>query len=516
MRARWGARATEGVLLASLAGAMLTLPSRAQAEILYARDGTFDSQTVIELARNLSRAHFSPPKSPLPESLAHLDYDQYRDIRFRPADAIWARQGLPFRLQLLHRGWLFTEPVEIALVSRGLAHHIAYRPELFTTGSLMTAMLPAEDIGFSGLRILFPINRPATFDEVAVLQGASYFRAVGRGQVYGLSARGLALKTADPAGEEFPIFRAFWVEEPKRTSSALVMHGLLDSPSTTGAFRFTIRPGSVTIIEVEAVLFPRSDLDRVGLATGTSMFLFGPDDRVRVDDFRSEVHDSDGLLMINGQGEHLWRPLANPVELQVSAFQDHSPRGFGLIQRDRNIADYQDLEAHYERRPSLWVEPAGDWGDGAVILTEIPSDSEIHDNIVAFWRPKTPIPAGQEFRCSYRLIWGEGPSTQYARARILATRVGRADVRAPTPVRRFIVDYSRVPGQMDTSPPEATVTTSVGEAKDVVVANNPITGGYRLSFVWNPKQAKLVELRAQLHFKNGGSAETWVYRWTKP
>ena len=506
-----------------LAGGLLPTPS-ARADATYIRDGTFDRDTVTELARRLSRSPFAPPKAPLPKALADLDYDQYRDIRARPSSTLWADRGTEFRLQLLPRGFVFTDPVEVALVAGGRCQRIAYKPDLFVTGDVMKSPLPTEDIGFSGFRVLFPINRRAVFDEVAVFQGASYFRSLGETEVYGLSARGLANKTAEPEGEEFPAFRAFWIEEPStRATQTLVVHALLDSPSVAGAYRFQIHPGHgathATTMDIEAVLFPRVALDKVGLAPATSMFLFSPNGRTSTDDFRPEVHDSDGLLMFNGRGEHIWRPLQNPAQVEVSAFLDVSPVGFGLLQRDRNPADYQDLEAVYDRRPSLWIEPVGHWGEGAVVLTEIPSDAEIHDNIVAFWRPKAALPSGAEYRYAYRASWGGGPPAELERARVVATRRGRADVRGPTPVRRFVVDYLPA-AKMARAPrkplPQAKVTASAGAIKDVVVADNPLIGGYRLSFVFDPRPAKVAELRAELSFGDRQTAETWVYRWTAP
>jgi glucans biosynthesis protein len=500
-------------------------PNRsARADVTYIRDGSFDRDTVTEVARRLSRSPFAPPKAPLPKALSDLDYDHYRDIRARPSSTLWADKGTEFRLQLLPRGFVFADPVEVAMVAGGRCQRIAYKPDFFVTGDVMKTPLPTEDIGFSGFRALFPINRRAVFDEVAVFQGASYFRSLGETQVYGLSARGLANKTAEPEGEEFPAFRAFWIEEPaSRATETLVVHALLDSPSVAGAYRFEIHPGRgkahATTMDIDAVLFPRVELGKVGLAPLTSMFMFSPNGRISTDDFRPEVHDSDGLLMFNGRGEHIWRPLQNPAQVEVSAFLDAKPVGFGLMQRDRNPADYQDFEAVYDRRPSLWIEPVGDWGEGAVVLTEIPSDAEIHDNIVAFWRPKAALPSGAEYRYAYRASWGDGPPAELERARVVATRRGRADVRGPTPVRRFVVDYlpaAKIARTPRKALPQAKVTTSAGAIKGVVVADNPVIGGYRLSFVFDPRPAKVAELRAELSFEGGQSAETWVYRWTAP
>ncbi|WP_181704702.1 glucan biosynthesis protein [Chthonobacter rhizosphaerae] len=493
-------------------------PALAQAAVQanFAVTGRFTRSTVAEAARSLAKAPFQPLDASLPEVLAQLTYDQYRDIRFKPDRGIWANTGLPFQMQLFHRGFYYKEPVEVAIVENGEAKHLAYDPTMFNMGPLVPQPVPTEDIGFSGIRLHGPINRPDYYDEVVVFQGASYFRSLGRGQIYGLSARALAIKTGDPEGEEFPMFRAFWVETPVAGSETCVIHALLDSPSTTGAFRFTVRPGIPTLMDVEAQLFPRVDLERIGLAPGTSMFFFSSNGRQNVDDFRPEVHDSDGLLMITGRGERLWRPLANPKDLQISAFVDRSPRGFGLIQRDRDFNSYQDLEAGYERRPSLFVEPVGDWGAGAVTLVEIPTNAEIHDNIVAFWSPQDRIPAGSEYFYAYRLAWGGDPAMGLGSAVIHATRSGRADIGQPTPERLFVIDYTFVPGvdRGTLGAPKATVSASKGTIRNVVIHDNPTIGGLRLSFQLDPQNEPLIELRANLTFETGAPAETWVYRWT--
>ncbi len=502
--------------IAAVAGASGVMPARAAAQANFAVDGPFTRATVAGIARRLAAEPYEAPDASLPPVLDDLSYDQYRDIRFRPEAAIWSGTDLPFQMQMFHRGFYFKDPVEIALVADGRAKHLAYDREMFSFGPLVPQPLPEEDIGFSGLRLHGPINRPDYFDEVAVFQGASYFRSLGEGQVYGLSARGLAIKTADPEGEEFPLFRAFWVETPAPGSDTVVVSALLDSPSTTGAYRFTLRPGLPTRMDVEAELFPRVDLDRVGLAPGTSMFFFSSNGRHDVDDFRPEVHDSDGLLMLTGAGERLWRPLANPEELQISAFVDRSPRGFGLVQRERDFARYQDLEAAYERRPSLWVEPVGDWGAGAVTLVEIPTDSEIHDNIVAFWSPREPIPAGGEYAFAYRLEWGGEPSADQPTAVVRATRSGRASIAEDTPVRLFVIDYAFPEGveRSTLGIAKATVTADKGAVGHVVVQENGPAGGVRVSFQLDPGVETLIEIRAVLTFESGLAAETWVYRWT--
>ncbi|CAN5243515.1 glucan biosynthesis protein [soil metagenome] len=494
----------------------------------------FTRAAVLDAARKLAKAPFAAPPTDLPGTLKNLSYEEYRDIQFRNTAEIWGDSDVPFRLQMFHRGFYFKEDIEIAIVNDDKAEHLAYSPNYYRFGERVPRPLPTEDIGFAGIRLIGRINgqgnsnNPQDFGEVAVFQGASYFRSIGRNQIYGLSARGLAVKTAEPEGEEFPLFRQYWIEKPDHGAESIVVHALLDSQSVTGAYRFTIRPGTQTTMDVEVTLFPRTDLKKFGIGPASSMYMFGPNGRNGVDDYRPEVHDSDGLLMVNGKGERLWRPLSNPKTLQISAFQDTRPRGFGLSQRERSFAAYQDIEANYERRPTLWVEPVGDWGDGAVTLIEIPSDSEINDNIVAYWAPKDPIKAGTEYSLAYRLLWGTGSVPERTTARIVGTRLGRAHIKDPTPLRFWVIDYvmsdpavtaalqqAKIANPSTPRPlPQAMVTSSSGKTDLVSVVENPETGGWRLTFRLDPGDAKMIELRAVLAFKDGTPAETWVYRWT--
>ncbi|SEG84382.1 glucan biosynthesis protein G [Marinobacterium lutimaris] len=491
------------------------LPMTALADARFAKTGDFTRDQVTKMARELAESSFEPlPEAP--EYLRELDYDEYRAIRFRPDKALWADSNRPYRMQLFHPGVYFNNPVEIAVVEGNKATHLSYSPDLFTVEPPATIQLPQEDIGFAGLRLHTPLNKPDIWDELVVFQGASYFRSIGRHQNYGLSARGLAVKTGAPEGEEFPVFRAFWVEKPSDKANSVVVHALLDSESLTGAYRFTIRPGDQTMMDVEATLFPRVELDNIGLAPGTSMYYFSQSNRQGIDDFRPQVHDSDGLLMVNGRGERIWRPLANPSELQISAFMDTSPIGFGLMQRDRDFAHYQDLEAQYETRPSLWVEPVGDWGEGEVVLTEIPTNAEIHDNIVAFWKPATPLEPQQPFSFAYRLSWGNGPQASPDTLKVLSTRQGRANIAEPGPERLFVIDYAPVneSAALPEALPEATLNASAGRTSNLVVRKNPKTNGYRVSFQLDPQDADLSELSLSLKLPDQRQAEAWVYRWT--
>jgi glucans biosynthesis protein len=470
----------------------------------------FDSSTVRNLAHELAQHPWQAPAETLPDSLKNLDYQQYRSIRFDPGHALWHGQGLRFTAEFFHLGFLYKQPVKIFEVVDGRATEIVYSPDLFTFDKVTP---PTGNIGFAGFRLHYPLNRPDYYDEVCTFLGASYFRAVAKGQGYGLSARGLAIKTADPGGEEFPRFTTFWLERPDKGSDAIVVHALLDSQSATGAYRFTIRPGQQTVFDTETALYPRTDIAGTGIAPLTSMFFFDSNDRTRVDDYREAVHDSAGLLLLTGKDEQVWRPLANPQALQISAFTDTGPHGFGLMQRGRDLADYQDLEAHYENRPALWVEPIGDWGQGIVELVEIPSNREINDNMVAFWRPHDPLKAKGEYLMNYRLHWCWSLPGETKLAQVASTRCGLSWDQKN---RQFVIDFvgGVLKERRTDALPRVDIGSSKGKIVDPVVQPNPATGGLRLSFQLDTGGEKLVEMHARLMDGETPLTETWLYRWT--
>lgn len=503
------------VMFASLAlpvaaWAQTRLPPAAQAR--HGDAAPFDEATVPTLARSLSAAPYQPPQSELPEWLQQLGYDRYRDIRYDPAQALWRQQGLPYQLQLFHRGFLFKERVEVHTVADGVATPLFYRPGQF---QFIHGGRPRRtgDLGYAGFRLHGPLNRADYYDEIAAFLGASYFRALGKGHSYGISARGLALRTAHPAGEEFPLFRAFWIEQPAPGADHMVVHALLDGPSVSGAWRFVIRPGQDTVFETTARLYPRVDLTAVGIAPLTSMYQFAANDRVGVDDYRQAVHDSDGLALWTGTGEQIWRPLHNPAVLQDAGFEDHGPRAFGLMQRRRQFLDYADSEARYESRPSLWVEPLDDWGAGAVHLVEIPTPNEYHDNIVAFWRPAEPLRAHTEYRYDYRLHWCDGHSWRPGLATVADTRIGASWAEGR---RQVIVDFAgqTLQGLGEDDGVQADVWARQGRVLNPVAHPVPATGGWRIGFELDPAGARAVELHARLLRGRTPISETWLYRWT--
>lgn len=494
-----------------LGAAALSALQAAVAHPAHAQEGErFDADTVRNMARQLAAKPYKQGNQSLPAALDKLSYDDYRNIRFNADRSVWRGQRLPFEMQLLHRGFLFRDQVDVFVVAEGRARRIAYDPGLFRFEHGLKAPDPGADLGFSGFRLHGPLNRPDYLDEIAVFQGASYFRAVAKGQGYGTSARGLAVKTASASGEEFPVFKAFYVEQPRPDVPSIVVHALLDSPSATAAHRFTIRPGDATVMTVEMALYPRADLTEAGIAPLTSMFLFGPADHAGFDDFRPAVRDAEGLAITDGTGEQLWRPLANPGRLQISVFSGSNVRGFGLMQRQRSFFDYQDLEARYEKRPSVWVEPIGDWGEGAVHLVEIPTPQEVHDNIVAFWRPKDTLRKGSEYNYTYRLHWTWDMPTPPGLGRVGGFRAGGSDEQ-----RLFVIDLVDGPmAGLALDGVRVDVSASAGEVRDVVLQPNPEVSGARLSFAFEPKGAGLSELRARLMKGDVPLTETWLYRWT--
>lgn len=464
-------------------------------------------------AREMSRGDFQPVRMASNNPLSSLTYDDYRRIVFDPEAAIWKAQALPFQLQLFHPGFLHTTSVGIHLVNDGMARELAFSTELFNYHDSPVNRRRLNAPGYAGFRVHYPINTAERHEEFLVFLGASYFRAVGKAQFYGISARGLAVNTVGQGGEEFPLFTRVWIEQPIAGATEIVIHALLDSPSVTGAYRFTAVPGSPTRMEVEASLYPRRDRARVGIAPLTSMFMFDATNRSVHDDFRNAVHDSDGLLILQANGEQVWRPLANPARLQVSSFGagEAMPVGFGLLQRRNTFAQFNDNEARYDKRPSLWIEPLGDWGDGHVELVEIPTLVEYHDNIVAYWQPHGGLQAGQEYSYQYRMHWGTDSPMALEQGRVVDTSAGRA---LGSEERLFVIDYS---GGRQLSNPGAVrirATTSAGKITDVSGTLVESTGHYRAYVKLDPGQASLAELRVTLDVQGDPWGETWRYRWT--
>ena len=470
----------------------------------------FDPAVLADVARQLARRPFVPPPNDLPDPLANLSYEQYISIKALQPSLIWGGEGRGIAVEPLHRGFVFNNAVGLYLIEDGAVRRVAYDRSRFDFGRLN---VPPNlgDVGFSGFKLYstFGNGQPLDF---AIIQGATFFRALARGQNYGAVARALTLKPAEVRGEEFPIFRAFWLERPTPGSNAILIHGLVDSESTTGTVRMTFRPGDMTIVDVETTLFPRVNLEHVGLGGMASTYLFGANDRRQIDDVRSAVYESSGLQMLNGQGEWLWRPLHNPETLQISLFVDTAPKGFGLLQRDRAFEAFHDDDQRFERRPSLWVEPLGDWGQGAVQLLEIPSDSEINDNVLAYWRPRAPMAAGSEVSLAYRQYWCWTPPERPPFATVVDTRIGRGSGGRR---RRFQVDFA---GDLfgGNLPPDLKPALTVGPGliQNLRVWPYPERKVVRVAFELDPGNENACEMRLLLEAGGRPLSETWLYRWT--
>jgi glucans biosynthesis protein len=514
-----GGRKVPALLLAGIGAWHLLFAPSLPAE---PRKESFGLETVVELARRLAAKPFSEGEGQVPDFLLDLTYDQWRDIRFRPEKSLWRGENLPFEAQFFHPGFYYNRPVKINVVNGKKVEPFRFSSGLFHYGlNEFRAEVPA-DLGFAGFRLHYPLHSKDYFDEIAVFLGASYFRAVGKGQRFGLSARALAIDTALASGEEFPFFKEFWLQKPARKADRITVFALVDSPSATGAFRFVILPGETTAIDVAGTVFLRRPVGKLGIAPLTSMFFYGENTNQRpADDFRPEVHDSDGLKVHTADGQWLWRPLVNPRTLLHTSFALKDPKGFGLFQRDRNLDHFQDLEADYHLRPSVWITPAQGWGPGGVELVQIPENEEIHDNIVTFWVPATPPEVGKPFSFAYRMKW-LGDGLRPLRAQVVATRTAPGKGEG---TRKFLVDFAgaKLDDLLEDAGVEAMIEVGGATVVEHHLQKNPLTGGWRLAFDVLPEEQGMLkealpdrmknplELRALLRMGDEVLTETWSY-----
>ena len=511
---------------AALVALGLPLPSRLLAApipgIASGPPQPFDFARLKGRARALGAAAYIVPERKLPPAIAALDWDHYQSIRYRKDHALWAGDDTRFMAQFFHPGLFFKLPVRMHEVVDGQAREIPYDPAMFdrSQSGLDDQALPAG-LGFAGFRL----NRRSDPDrDVAAFLGASYFRAVGAEGQYGQSARGLAVDCGLPTDEEFPDFTEFWLERPGPQSDTVVVHALLDSPGIAGAYRFAITPGDELAMDVDCALYPRRAIERLGIAPCTSMYQAGENDRRMAWDWRPEIHDTDGLALWTSEGEWIWRPLCNPPQLRFNMFEGDSPRGFGLLQRDRDFDHYQDDGVYYSRRPSLWVEPKQDWGPGSVQLIEIPTGDESFDNIVAFWNPRDKPQPGQELLFGYRLSWGAQPPASAPQARCVATRTGlggRIGFKREHYSQRFVVDFaggSLAALAARNATIEPVLQASRGRIETVSARPLHEINGYRVMFDAVPPDDGTAQIDLRLYLRDGSGAlsETWLYQWTPP
>ena len=469
-----------------------------------------DFDAVNSLAAKLAAEPYREPPS-VQGDMRRLSYDQYRALRARPDTALWRGGKSLFHVEFFPAGFIYEKPVQVNIVDNGVATPVAISPDQFDFSDT-GLKAPPKDLALAGFRITYPLNRPDKFDEVISFLGASYFRALGRGQVYGASARGLAINTGIGEPEQFPIFRQFWLMKPADGANEFTVWALLDAPDATGAFSFVIRPGARTTADVHAFLYMRNDVKLLAIAPLTSMFFAGKMSPPR-DDYRPEIHDSDGLSVATGSGEHIWRPLANPSGLAISSFSDTNPRGFGLLQRERDFAQYQDSGANLQARPSLWVEPKANWGDGEVRLVEIPSQAETNDNIVAFWVSRWPARKGETKEYEYRLSVLGDEAALSPLGRVVGTRDGA--VPSAGGQRRFVVEFAGgdLAALTPAQPVSANVSVTGGKVVRTHVESVPSRGSWRAIIDFEPEGKKSVDLRASLGLRGQVLTETWTMVW---
>lgn len=476
----------------------------------------FDFGALKARAKELAAKPHVAPKRDAPEWLQKLTYDQHRIIEFDQARTLWREENLPFQMQFFHPGWFFNQSVQINQVVGGKSEPVKFDKDFFRYHQLKVGEVPST-LGFAGFKLLYPLNGPERpKDELGAFLGASYFRLLCQGAFYGMSARGLALNTVQPQPEEFPVFTEFWVERPAADARELTLYALLDSESVAGAYQFKLAPGAETIVHVKATIYARKSVTVFGVAPLTSMFWRGENSSGRTEDFRPEVHDSDGLMVHTGAGEWLWRPIQNPIAVRVAAFADNNPKGFGLLQRDRNFENFQDTEANYHARASTWVEPVGNWGKGTVRLVEIPTGDEFSDNIVAFWVPEKAPGPGETIDVEYKLHWFMNNEVRAPRGFVQSTRQGKSLAQEPD-LHRFMVDFDGADLRKlgaDAKVEHVLSTTDNAKVTHSFIRKIAANDRWRVTFSIRPDPKHTpVELRCFLRRGDEALTETWSYLW---
>nr|WP_051402329.1 glucan biosynthesis protein D [Lutibaculum baratangense] len=504
---------TGGALAALLFGGGL---DRALAEglVRFGEARPFSFEGLKQTAEALAGAPYSKPLVRAADVLETIDYDAHNRIGFDPDATLWGEDPASPAVRFFHLGRYFKNPVNVSVVGPdGSARELLYSADLFTRPLDSPSRRLPDDIGFAGLRVMDPGQK----DDWLAFLGASYWRTSGPFGQFGLSTRGLAVDTAIPNGsEEFPRFTSFWLEATGENS--LVIHALMDSESVAGAYRIESEKREDGIVqEVEAALYMREAVERLGIAPLTSMYWYGENSRHLASDWRPEIHDSDGLEIWSGNGERIFRPLNNPPHVMVNSFMVTGPKGFGLMQRDRDFENYQDDGVFYEKRASLWVEPLGDWSEGCVDLVELPTDDEIHDNIVAFWTPSEPTAPGRAMTMRYRLSWVADNPHPAEVATLASLRIGRGGVPGqprPEGVAKFALDFrgEKLKRLSRESGVAAKIEASRGEIG--LVSAYPVVGTdeWRLLFDLDAQGEEPVDLRVYLLHEGDALTETVLYQ----
>jgi glucans biosynthesis protein len=474
----------------------------------------FSFDALIAEAQRRAKAPYEEVPIPEPAIMEQMLYDEHEAIHYRRDRAVFPDS--PYPMIFRHLGHLFPRPVRMFVLAEGAAREVRYDPALFELPKNSPARKLPKDAGFAG--ISFQEN--GKFDPVdkgwLCFLGASYFRGVGENTEMGISARAVAVNTAPPGAEEFPCYVAMYVQGAKTKDDPVIVHALLDSPSITGAYRYTCYRKNGVTMDVDSHLFVRKDIQKLGIAPLTSMFWYGEYGREKRIDWRPEVHDSDCLVMWTGNGGRLYRALENYRDFTISTFTDKNPKGFGLLQRDRDQDHYLD-PVYYERRPSLWVEPLHAWGPGHVELVEIPTIDEYHDNIVAYWVPKAQAKAGSKFEHRYRLHWRNDEPYPTELARVFSTHIGRGgEPGTPEPlgVTKFVIEFrgKQLDQVRDPKRVVAKVRTSQGSIVSQRIKTVPDTTRFQVHFDVRPERPGAAELEVMLFIDNKPASECWRYR----
>ena len=480
----------------------------------------FSFDDVVAKAEKLSKKAYVQPSKNIPNELASLQFADYQKILFNHQKAYWSDRKSRFKLEFYHEGMYFDIPIKINEIVDNQINPIQYDPSYFDLSQINLDKLDTKNLGFAGFKVHYPINNPTkTDDEIFSALGGSYFRAVGKDQHYGLSARGLAIDTGEMSGEEFPRFKEYWIERPQANQKHLIIYALLDSPSVTGAYKITLVPSVDTTVTMQAKVFFRNSVKKLGIAPLTSMFLFGPNQPSPLLNYRPAMHDSNGLSILANNNEWIWRPLNNPKRLSFSSYSLENPKAFGLIQRDKGFDDYQDLDDHYEKRPSVWTEILGDWQKGRVELVEIPTADETNDNIVAFWVPQKQYKAGDVLDIKYRLHYSLNENKRYPNdvARAVSTRLSLGDIKQANLIRKldgsnaYVIDFAG-PELSEKSPVKVISSINNGSILSSEVQYNPEIKGWRVIVRFNVEDnKKATDIRVQLASQETDKviSETW-------
>ena len=477
---------------------------------------TFDD--VIQKSRVLAKAPYQAPQ-PVTKFMREISYEAYQGIRFNPDRSLWRKNQSNFQVMFLVPGLFYTHPVTINIIDAEGTRPLSFSKNDFVFADPEVEKRVPADVGFAGFKLTFPLNQKNEQNQFMVFAGASYFRGVGKDNAFGISGRGLAIDTGLPSGEEFPAFTEFWLMRPSPDSKDMVVYGLLDSTSLTGAYQFTIFPGNPTKIKVQTQLFPRKNIQLLGVAPLTSMFFYGENTPRPTGEWRREVHDSDGLQIHDGiSDEWIWRPLLNPGTLEMDYFSTRKIQGFGLLQRDGKFSNYEDLGARYDKRPNAWVEAQGEWEQGNVVFVQLPTADETNDNIVAFWTPKAPVNPNTPLRLAYDVSFGKADIPKNPMGTVVNTFIGDGNRigggKAPN-AYRVIVDFTggRLSKLSSNAPINGQVTAlDDGEILEHFVEYHEQIKGWRLSILAKPSPQHQLHLRAFLHNEKTTLTETWTYR----